>query len=147
MAQAGDMADFAGTGWAFPVGVDVRGRVSLACGQRDIDEAIRMILSTAKGQRVMRPEFGSLLNTLIFAPNDATTAGLAAHYVREALVMWEPRIDVLGVDVELDPEEPSRLLVGIRYQIKSTQDSRSLVYPFYRLPETPRPGQVQERGD
>jgi phage baseplate assembly protein W len=129
------MADFQGVGWAFPVGVDARGRIALARHERDIEEAIQIILLTPKGQRVMRPEFGSRLHELIFAPNDATTAGLAAYYVEDALGMWEPRIDVNEVNAGPDPDDAARMLIEIHYTVKSTYDSRTLVFPFYRLPE------------
>jgi phage baseplate assembly protein W len=129
------MPDFQGVGWAFPVGVDARGRIALARHERDIEEAIQIILLTPKGQRVMRPEFGSRLHELIFAPNNATTAGLAAYYVEDALGMWEPRIDVNTVEAGPDPDDPARMLIEIRYTVKSTYDSRTLVFPFYRLPE------------
>ena len=128
------MRDFLGVGWAFPVGVDARGRIALARQERDIEEAIRIILLTPKGQRVMRPEFGCQIHDLIFAPNDATTAGLAAYYVEEALGMWEPRIQVKEVNARPDAENPGRLLIDISYEIKATHDSRSLVFPFYRIP-------------
>ena len=129
------MADILGSGWAFPVGLDARGRVALARRERDIEEAIMMILLTPKGQRVMRPEFGCQIHDLIFAPNDATTAGLAAYYVEQALGMWEPRIAVKEVDTRADPQNSGRLLIDIRYEVKATHDSRSLVFPFYRIPE------------
>ena len=129
--------DFLGTGWAFPVGVDAHGRIALARQERDIEEAIRIILLTPKGQRVMRPEFGCQVHELIFAPNDATTAGLAAYYVEDALGMWEPRIRVQEVNARPDPDAPGRLLIEIRYEIKATHDSRSLVFPFYRIPGEP----------
>ncbi len=128
------MADFLGTGWAFPVRIDARGRVALARQERDIEEAIIMILLTPKGQRVMRPEFGCQIHELIFAPNDLTTAGLAAYYVQEALAMWEPRIEVENVDVNADEQNTDRLLIMIDYSIKATHDKRSLVFPFYRIP-------------
>jgi phage baseplate assembly protein W len=128
------MRDYLGVGWAFPVSVDTHGRIALARQERDIEEAIRIILLTPKGQRVMRPEFGCQIHELIFAPNDATTAGLAAHYVEEALGMWEPRIRAQEVLAYPDPNNPGRLLVEIRYEIKATHDSRSLVFPFYRIP-------------
>jgi uncharacterized protein len=127
-------ADILGAGWAFPVGVDARGRVALSRREQDVDEAIRMILLTPKGQRVMRPEFGCQIHDLLFAPNDATTAGLATYYVEEALVMWEPRIRVLEVDAAPDTLDPARLLIHIRYEILATYDQRSLVFPFYRIP-------------
>lgn len=126
--------DFLGTGWAFPVRVDAHGRIELARQERDIEEAICIILLTPKGQRVMRPEFGCQVHDLIFAPNDATTAGLAAYYVEEALGMWEPRIRVQDVTARPDPDHAERLLIAILYEIKATHDSRSLVFPFYRIP-------------
>lgn len=129
------MSDFLGAGWAFPVGVDARGRVALAQRERDIEQAIRIILLTPKGQRVMRPEFGCQIHDLVFAPNDATTAGLAEYYVREALAMWEPRIDVVAVRTVADVHQPERLLIEVQYDIKATHDRRSLVFPFYRIPE------------
>lgn len=128
------MRDFLGTGWAFPVAVDAHGRIALARQERDIEEAMRIILLTPKGQRVMRPEFGCQIHDLLFAANDATTAGLAAYYVEDALGMWEPRIRVLQVIARPDPLEPGRLLVDIHYEIKATHDRRSLVFPFYRIP-------------
>jgi phage baseplate assembly protein W len=128
------VSDFLGVGWAFPVGIDARGRFALARHERDIEEAMVMILLTPKGQRVMRPEFGCQIHDLIFAPNDATTAGLATYYVEEALAMWEPRIEVEHVTVAPDPRDLGRLLITIRYEIKATHDSRSLVFPFYRIP-------------
>ncbi len=128
------MTDFLGAGWAFPVGVDARGRVALAHRERDIEQAIRIILLTPKGQRVMRPEFGCQIHDLLFAPNDATTAGLAEYYVREALAMWEPRVDVVAVRATPDPDQPERMLIDLTYEIKATHDRRALVFPFYRIP-------------
>src|SRR6266542_7122392 len=120
-------ADILGVGWAFPVRVDARGRIALARGERDIEEAISIILLTPKGQRVMRPEFGCQIHDLIFAPNDATTFGLAAYYVEEALAFWEPRIRVESVAAAPDPVDSARLLISIRYEIKATYDQRALV--------------------
>lgn len=128
------MNEFLGKGWAFPLGVNARGGIALSSGEHEIEQSIWMILLTPKGQRVMRPEFGCLIHDLIFAPNDASTAGLAAHYVEEALRMWEPRIHVVEVKVMADPDDEARLLIKIHYEIKATLDRRSLVYPFYRIP-------------
>ena len=127
-------SDFIGAGWAFPVGVDARGRIALSRRERDIEEAMLMILLTPKGQRIMRPEFGCQIHDLVFAPNDATTAGLALYYTREALAMWEPRIRVLDVLAAPDPDGPARLLIEIHYEVKATYDKRSLVFPFYSIP-------------
>ena len=126
--------DFLGSGWAFPVSVDQRGRIALASQETDIEQSIRIILLTPKGQRMMRPDFGCHIHELVFAQNDGTTAGLAAHYVTEALNMWEPRIRVLGVRAAPDGADASRLLIEIDYEVKATLDRRSLVFPFYTIP-------------
>lgn len=132
--------DVLGSGWAFPPKVDARGRIALARQERDVEEAIYMILLTPVGQRVMRPEFGCRIHDLIFAPNDATTVGLARYYVQDALGMWEPRIELQEVLVRPDPNNNARLLIHIRYEVKATHDERSLVFPFYRIPGEPAPG-------
>lgn len=82
----------------------------------------------------MRPEFGCSIHDLVFAPNDATTAGLATYYVEEALAMWEPRIRVLDVHALPDPDAPERLLIEVHYEVRATYDRRALVFPFYRIP-------------
>jgi len=126
---------FLGQGWSFPPQIDGRGGMATAEGTVDIEQAIRIILSTAPGERPMRPDFGCRIHELVFAPANTTTAGLAAHYVEEALGWWEPRIDVTRVNVTHDPEDRARLLVTVQYEIRATHDERSLVYPFYVIPE------------
>jgi uncharacterized protein len=126
--------DFLGVGWAVPVGVDARGRIALARGETDIEQAIRIILLTPKGGRVMRPEFGCRIHELVFSPNDAGTCALAARYVEVALLMWEPRIEIISVEATPDPLAHERLLIALEYEIKATHDKRSLVFPFYRIP-------------
>ncbi len=126
--------DYLGVGLSFPLAVDTRGRVAMARYERDIEQAIQIILLTPKGQRVMRFDFGCQIHDLIFASNDATTLGLASYYVREALVAWEPRIRVLDVSASADQDTDGRLLIQVSYEIKATHDQRSLVFPFYRIP-------------
>ena len=123
--------DILGTGWSFPLRADGRGGIALSRHENDIEESIRIILSTAKGERRMRPNFGCDIHTLIFAPNNATTWGMVKQYVQEALGWWEPRVDVMDVDVSSDPTDSSRLIIDIAYKVKATSDRRSLVYPFY----------------
>lgn len=128
--------DIIGRGWAFPPRIDAQGIV-LTGSQNEIEQAIRIILETTPGERVMRPTFGSRLHELVFAPNNAETAAQAARYVREALGMWEPRIRVLNV-VALPNEgatAATRLTLQIEYEVKQTNDRRALVYPFYLIPE------------
>ena len=134
MVTGANHKDILGTGWSFPLRADGRGGVALSRHETGIEESIRIILSTAKGERRMRPNFGCDVHTLIFAPNNATTWGLAAHYVEEALGWWEPRIEVTEVNPQSDPQDTSRLLINIKYRIKATNDARNLIYPFYLLP-------------
>ena len=126
--------DFLGQGWRFPMGVDGRGGLAISRYDRDIEQSIVIILSTARGERVMRPEFGSGIHDFIFAPYNATTAGLLAYHVQESLARWEPRIEVTGVDVEPVPGDSSQIMIDIRYVVKGTNDERNLVYPFYLIP-------------
>jgi phage baseplate assembly protein W len=130
-----DRLDFVGRGWAFPVGLDLRGRVALTSGVESIERAIRLILQTVRGERVMRPQFGSDLHLLVFAENNATTAGLADFYVRQALARWEPRIDVENVAVSFGDADRGAMMIDISYKIKATNDRRNLVFPFYVIPE------------
>jgi phage baseplate assembly protein W len=126
--------DFLGVGWKFPPCQDARGQIELVHQEQDIEEAIRIILLTNKGERIMRPEFGSELFRLQFAPNDASTAGLARRYVTEALAFWEPRIEVTEVRAGPDDRNPARLLIDITYRVPATNSERNLVFPFYVIP-------------
>lgn len=127
--------DIVGRGWNFPVKVSPQGGLSLTNEHSEVVQAIKIILMTAPGQRVMRPTFGCRLHELVFAPNNVETATLAQQYVEQALKMWEPRINVMDVRVGPDPDHPHMLVVSLEYQIKATKDRRSLVYPFYLIPE------------
>jgi phage baseplate assembly protein W len=123
--------DFLGCGWRFPVGVDDGGQIARATGEDAIRQSIWTILSTAPGERVMRPDFGCGIQDLVFGVNHARTAGAVADSVRSALALWEPRINVLDVYATPDASRPNLLLVEINYQVRSTNSRFNLVYPFY----------------
>ncbi len=123
--------EFLGQGLAFPLQISQQGGLSLARGVQEIEQAIRIILGTSPGERMMRPEFGCRIHELIFAPDNASTRRLVAYYVEEALDRWEPRIDVLEVNASSNIDQSGTLMVEIQYQIKDTYDERSIVYPFY----------------
>ncbi len=126
--------EFIGSGWAFPLRTDATGRIALVSREREIEEAIRLILATAYGERTMRPEFGCGIHEFVFAPADATTAGRIAYEVEVSLRRWEPRVDLTEVTCTADPAEPSTLYIDIRYRIRGTNDPRNLVFPFYVIP-------------
>ena len=123
--------EFLGTGWKFPVAVNGSGNFALSRFEEDIKEAIGIILSTARGERVMRPNFGSGIQELVFSPINTATMTLVENSVREALTLWEPRIEVLEVNVSADEAEQGRLLIGIDYRIRATNSQFNLVFPFY----------------
>ena len=127
--------EYLGQGLAFPLRMNARGELALASPDRDIEEAIRIILGTQPGERVMRPDFGCRAHELLFEPMHAGTETLMQQYVAEALDMWEPRIDVLGVNVYVDREMDGALWAEITYVIKATHDERSIVYPFFLVGE------------
>lgn len=122
---------YLGTGLAFPMKVNARGEIALVNGAKDIEQSIRIILGTRPGERVMRPTFGCKAHDLLFEIRDATTASLLKKYVLDALNFWEPRIQVLQVEVLLDNDLDGALQVEISYEIKDTHDVRSIVYPFF----------------
>ncbi len=123
--------EFLGVGWKFPVGVERLGNLALARHEEDIKEAIGLILGTAKGERVMRPNFGCGIYDLVFAPINSTTMAQVQREVLEALILFEPRIEVLEVNVSADERELGRLLISIDYRVRATNTQFNLVYPFY----------------
>ena len=123
-------SDFLGVGWTSPVTLE-KGQIKMAGNEDCVRQSIWTILSTAYGERLMRPDFGCGIHNLVFAPNSAGTIGQAISEVQQALTQWEPRIDVLDVDAYSDPNQPNRLLIQINYQIRTTNNRFNLVYPFY----------------
>lgn len=123
---------FLGVGWAYPVTTEPDGSVAMSAYDRDVQQAIWIILGTARGERVMRPDFGSGLSTLVFEPINTTTIALVQHHAEEALVTWEPRIDQITVVVTADGIR-GRLMIDVRYRVRSTNTFYNLVYPFYLM--------------
>ena len=130
-------AQMLGVGWGFPVELIGKGsltqaaRLSIARYEESVRQSIVITLSTAKGERVMRPNFGCGLHELVFAVNSNATQAMAAFHVREALEDWEPRIDVLRVDASAGGQNGEQLLIDIDYRIRLTDSRYNLVYPFY----------------
>ena len=130
-----------GRGWTLPTASqlvkpnELGQLISLTTEKNEIEQAIGIILMTAPGERVMRPDFGCRIHELIFAPNNRDTAVRAERYVAEALGAWEPRIVVNHVAAQPSyREQEAALMIDIQYTVKATKDERSLVYPFYLIP-------------
>ena len=125
---------FLGRGWDFFAltrPADQGGGVALTGGEESVHQAVWMVLGTARGERPMRPDFGCGIHDLVFSVNDATTRGRVAQAVRDALVRWEPRVEVVRVDAESDPATPGLLRILVDYRVRTTSNRFNLVYPFY----------------
>jgi phage baseplate assembly protein W len=122
---------FLGVGWAFPLRLAADHALAISAYEEDIRESIRIILGTRRNERVMRPDFGAGLEDFVFEPVSPTTIAALQKRVEEALIDWEPRIDVDKVEVTTDPALRDRLLISIDYRVRSTNTHYNLVYPFY----------------
>ena len=123
--------EFLGRGWKYPIDLNADGHAELASHEESVSQSIWIILGTARGERVMRPNFGCGIHNLVFSVNSAATSGLVAREVREALVLWEPRIDLLDVRTESQPGLPNTLLIHVEYRVRATNNVFNLVYPYY----------------
>lgn len=124
--------DFLGRGWAFPISADMAtGRIKLAEYEDDIAQAINIILSTRKGERVMRPEFGSGLHEYIFESDSYTTRSRIKQAAEDALLLWEPRIENVEIDVDFPNGLTGGFKLNIAYTVRSTNNPFNLVFPFF----------------
>lgn len=137
MARTLEHPSFLGRGWSFPPARAGAADVALVAAEEDVRQAILVILETAPGERVMRPDFGCGLRRLVFEPLSATLRTLVRKEVEDALTAWEPRIDVREVAVTAPPRESGTLLIDIRYVVRSTNTFYNLVYPFYLQEQRP----------
>lgn len=123
--------EFLGVGWKFPLQVTPQGGIAQSGYEQRVEESIYLILGTARGERVMLPQFGCGIHDLVFEPNNSLTRSLVVNRVRESLVRYEPRIDVLEVEVETPPEQENLMLIRVSYRIRANNALNNLVYPFY----------------
>jgi len=125
---------YLGVGWAFPPKL-VAGSLRFARYEEDVEQAVQIILLTARGERVMLGEFGAGLRDYVFEPNSEATRSRLEEAVRKALVDWEPRIDLERVEVT-EGDAPNVVLIHVDYVVRATNSSYNRVYPFYLLEET-----------
>ena len=127
--------EFLGAGWAFPIQLvttaDGATRVAEAAYEERVRQSIWVVLGTARGERIGRPDFGCGIHDFVFSADDAATRSALADAVREALLRWEPRIDLLDVAIQQRPRDATTLLIAIRYRVRSTNNLFNVVYPFY----------------
>lgn len=127
-------ASFVGSGFYWPLQIDHTGSIRMSDGAGDLDRAMAVVLATAPGERLMRPQFGCRIWDLMFEPITANLIGLMSHAVREALAQWEPRVTIEEVNPIPDPNDSGLISIHVTYRVKATNDRRNLVYPFYVIP-------------
>lgn len=132
MEQKINVKAFLGTGWKFPVEADsATGRIRMSSAEENIEESVRIILGTKKGERMMEPEFGSRLSDFAFETVDYTTLYSMKREVEKALTRWEPRITDIQAEVSDERIDRGILMIHISYVVRSTNNPYNLVYPFY----------------
>ena len=127
----GDGREHLGRGVRFPVTVNLTGGISSSSYEDNVRQALFVILGTAPGERLMRPEFGCRIHDLMFAPNNDATASRARYFCEEAIYKFEPRVSEVKVRSMVSPSEPNRLDLHVQYQLTGASAAHNLVYPFY----------------
>ena len=129
MLQQDTAKSFLGVGWKFPVSVDeTTGRIKTSQFEEDIREAIRIIIMTRKGERMMQPEFGCGLQDYLFAGMDYDTTTQMRLEIQRALINWEPRITDVEVRVETSD---GHLMIHVAYVVRATNNPYNLVFPYF----------------
>ncbi len=126
-----DQKNFLGRGFNFPVKLNRNGGVASSAFEENVEQSIQIIIGTAPGERQMRPAFGCKIHDLLFAPANVTTCTMASLYVKESLVLHEPRIKHVEVHAELVPTAPNRLNLHVSYTVRASNNYFNKVYPFY----------------
>lgn len=127
-----DVKAFLGTGWKFPIGVDgATGRIQMSSFEDSIEESVRIIIGTRRGERVMHPEFGCRIQEYSFETVDYTMLHAMKNEVENALIRWEPRITEIEAEVSDEQIDKGMLLIHVHYVVRATNNPYNLVYPFY----------------
>jgi len=123
--------DFLGTGWAFPVLPDPTGGLRYVSGEASIQDCLLVLLQTATGERVMRPDFGTTAPTLVFAPGSPANLRTLENSISDAIQAYEPRVELDSVVAEPAPGQENQVVVSVSYRIRRTNTKANLVFPFY----------------
>ena len=123
--------EFLGQGWRFPILPDITGGLNYVAGDVNVEQSLKILLLTNLGQRVMRSDFGSKAQTLVFAPGSVQYLGVLENTIRDAVRDWEPRIDLEEVRAEAESDDETVIIVHIGYRVRQTNTRGNLVFPFY----------------
>ena len=126
--------EFYGTGWNYPpqfVKTESTAKTVMVSGQENITQSLRVLLTTNLNERLMRPNYGGGLDLLLFAPIDQRTITKIQNTISDAVLLYEPRVDLVRVQVDNDDIEAGLLKINIEYTTRETNSRFNLVYPFY----------------
>lgn len=124
--------EFLGRGWRFPVAVNpTTGQIAMSEHVDDIKESIRIIIATAPGERVMRPDFGCGIHDLVFSAISRVTIGLFESRIREAISKWEARVEIISLDISSRDADKGKLEINLNCRVRDTNSEFNLVFPFY----------------
>ena len=122
---------FLGKGWRFPILPDASGSLGYVAGDKNVEQSLHILLMTRLGERVMRSDFGTEAPRLVFSPGSTQYLRLLEKSIQDAVVNWEPRVDLTTVTAEADPVNPFRVTVSISYTVRQTNTSNNIVFPYY----------------
>ena len=123
--------DFLGRGWRFPIVPDASGGLGYTAADDNVEQSLRILLLTRVGERAMRGAFGTRLAEMVFLPGGDVNLRRLENEVRLAVTGWEPRVELLSVEAELDPRDETRVTVSLAYRVARSNSRQSLVFPFY----------------
>lgn len=124
--------EFLGTGWRFPIVPDRNGGLGYVSGDANVEQSMLILLQTGVGERIMRPQFGSRLREMVFAPGSVQNLARLEDDVRRAVRDHEPRVELEHVEAEVDPDDATRVILTVRYRVRQSNTRTNLVFPFYR---------------
>jgi len=126
------IATYLGKGWDFPpTFLEKQGEVKIISDIEDIEKSLQTIITTRRGERVMRPKFGCDLTDQIFENLNATQTTIMKNRIKEAIVLYEPRIELIKIILDTQNFLEGKFLIKIEYIIRATNTRRNIVFPYY----------------
>lgn len=123
--------DFLGRGWRFPIVPDETGGLGYTEADDNVEQSVRILLLTRIGERAMRGTFGTRLAEMVFLPGGTLNLRRLETEVKQAIIGWEPRVELLAVEAELDPKDETRVTISVSYRVRRSNTRGNLVFPFY----------------
>ena len=125
---------FLGVGWSYPLRFDLVNREAvMVTTAQDIEQSLRILLSTRPGERIMNEEFGTDLNQFMYQEVNESLFSHIREVISDSVLRYEARIDITDIGIEYDGGRDGVLYITLTYTIRQTNSRHNLVYPFYLL--------------